>query len=691
MLAAEIYEVGNDPRKATQVLRQAYFGYPNASERGLVLESLARCYLLMPGRIDVAIARLNQGAKASPGAKLTRPLQLPDGRKVENMSFVQAADALRQIREQVSGRDLPDIALPPLPPTDPKRPGRKQVAAFLPEGQGTIVSGVASLLVPSNAALARYDRITTFTPNVGLRVFMVGAAQPAFTCDSITQAPRDIAWLGANLLVWSENEVVYLAGESGQVLWRMQLKDVPPVEVVAQGGGTAGTGGAADDDAGGQQPQIGEVANGQAGGEVFIGPNGQLIVRGQRIVVNGAGGRMRIINGPAGMVIQPQALQQNQDAPPRAGTEQIWQVRPLADRVIIGTNFGRIIALDLPTGKLNWQTRLSDRGATQLLASDDFIVTRVSTDDNGTSAQLAVFDTFTGQVLSRRNYGVEAGIPMVPVNAALSPEGRLVFLLPDRICGKDLFSPGGLDKLDYGGDVQGNRPNDGTMPYQASVSPDHLQINGDCIYVVCENGTKVRVVSLADGRPMRHNQTTAIFPTGAPLMPVVPVAMPAMAIGNVMMRVVGSVVYVGSQKQISSFEVNRGDWQSPPLDWRTTVRLRDLIVARGHVIAVTEPAGPRAGAGGGGGGGFGGGGFGGGGGGPARPANQPTVSIRLEAFSRAVGEKGSESGAFEHDVEIADPSGIQRWQVVDGGFYYLGNDQRLHFLKGARTDDKVRI
>jgi hypothetical protein len=71
-----------------------------------------------------------------------------------------------------------------------------------------------------------------------------------------------------------------------------------------------------------------------------------------------------------------------------------------------------------------------------------------------------------------------------------------------------------------------------------------------------------------------------------------------------------------------------------------------------------------------------------------RPPNQPTVSVRLGAFSRAINQKGFESGVFEHDVEIADPSGIQKWQVVDGGFYYLGSDQRLHFLRGARAPEE---
>jgi hypothetical protein len=64
--------------------------------------------------------------------------------------------------------------------------------------------------------------------------------------------------------------------------------------------------------------------------------------------------------------------------------------------------------------------------------------------------------------------------------------------------------------------------------------------------------------------------------------------------------------------------------------------------------------------------------------------------LQLKAFSRATDANGIESGLLEHDVNISAAAPIVGWQVVDGGFYYLGGDQQLHFLRGARSDQKPK-
>ena len=62
-------------------------------------------------------------------------------------------------------------------------------------------------------------------------------------------------------------------------------------------------------------------------------------------------------------------------------------------------------------------------------------------------------------------------------------------------------------------------------------------------------------------------------------------------------------------------------------------------------------------------------------------AGQPRC-VRLLAFSRAplAGAAGPESGLLEHPHTITDPATMLAWQPVDGGFYYLTGDQKLHFL-----------
>ena len=55
-LRRECVEASGDHRQATQVLRQAYVKYPEIPNRTDVLEAMARNYLALPGKVDVAVA-----------------------------------------------------------------------------------------------------------------------------------------------------------------------------------------------------------------------------------------------------------------------------------------------------------------------------------------------------------------------------------------------------------------------------------------------------------------------------------------------------------------------------------------------------------------------------------------------------------------------------------------------------------
>jgi hypothetical protein len=554
------------------------------------------------------------------------------------MTLAQAADALRQYRQQSSGRDLPDVNLPALEAARPapgaRRNEPRKPSAFLPESPKSAVEGVANLVVPA-APFARHDRIITFTPGVGVRVFAIGKTDALVTCAAITQSPAEAAWIGSNILVWNEGEIACIAGESGQLLWRSGLKDVPQVEVVAQ----AGEPQRQADEVVPQQPrpQPGQIQ--VLNGEVLIVNGQRVIVQNRQMIVNG---RVQVI-GPNGALIAQQP-----EAAPRPAVEGFQQVRPLTDRVVIGTTHGRILALDLADGKPLWQIRPGDRGASHLLASDDFIATRV-VDESGV-VQLAVFDTFSGQNISRRTFTQEGGNLPLPVNLALSPDGRLVVLFQDRLAVKDLFSPDGIERLEL--DMI-NKPFDPSMPFAMSVGADQLQISGETIYVLSDNFQQIRLFSLLDGKPMKSGRTTAMY--SAAERPTAPA----------MMRVIGSAIFVTSSREVRYRDPEKGHWEFL-LDAATATRLRDLVVARGHVLVLTEFGGPRG----------------------APQANQPATSVRISAFSRATVETGAESGLYQFFSEISDNSGITKWQVVDGGFYYLSADQKLHFLRGAGSPQK---
>ena len=93
-----------------------------------------------------------------------------------------------------------------------------------------------------------------------------------------------------------------------------------------------------------------------------------------------------------------------------------------------------------------------------------------------------------------------------------------------------------------------------------------------------------------------------------------------------------------------------------------------MVVTQGYVVVVSEPVGAAAAAAR-----------------ARRAAGAPTTSIQLQPISRApVGDDpGRESALLEQPQTITDPATILAWQPVNGGFYYLTGDQKLHFLKGA--------
>jgi hypothetical protein len=612
--AADAYEAVGNPRQAVQVLRQLYFKYPLVPYRAAVIESLARNYLATPNHMDVAIARLTQGAKLPGNPALTRPLMLPDGQVIKDVSFADALAALRKYHEQATMRALPDFSLPP--PSNQRNP-----KGFI-RPTDPIATRIMAIVQPLRE-FARNDRVVTFTPGVGVSVFAVGSTEPLANAKAITEIPTNCAWVGDTLLVWSISKIVMIKPDGSSPLWETELRTIPVVEVATR-----------DDD------QRGDAETAMPDNGIIVN-NGVIIVNGQRIVRR----------GNALFRIQMQARPREVAAVP-AGNEQIWKVALVSDRVIIATSGGRIISLDLADGKTIWQMRPSDRPVDRLMASDDFVVGQMN---DGMQVRLVALDTFSGQLIMHKEYPLE-GISLV--NLALASDGKLVTLLLDRIECKDLFEPG--DKPTFSIQVKRNDQNGGA--FANSAGPEQLILSEGRAIAISEEGRFIRVYSLENGQPL-HGGRGGDGGSGEMIdnAPGLQTQRPEGSADQVALFAVGSRVYAVGSGSIVGYNLDQpGDaWH----DHFGDDVMRQALMGKDFLLVVCEKAVTN------------------------RPPfrRQFPATMMLRAYSRAILENtGRESGRMDYQDPLASPTGIQSWQAVDGGLYYLTGDQKLFFLKGGR-------
>ena len=264
--AADAYEAVGNPRQAGQILRQLYFKYPNSPDRAVIIEALARNYLATPNHLDVAIARLEQGAKLPGDPKLTRPLVLSDGTVIKDVSFVDALEALRKYHEQATAQALPDLNIPA--PTAIVRTGKGFVRPTDPAAMR-----VNAIVAPLRD-FGRNDRLVTFTLGSGVSVWQVGGAAPMFSSAAIMEPPLDCAWQGDTLIVWSPGRIVMLKSDGSASTWETELHTIPVVEVATR-----------------EDSEPNPDAEGDIGGQININGNGQIIfLQGRQRIVRGARG-----------------------------------------------------------------------------------------------------------------------------------------------------------------------------------------------------------------------------------------------------------------------------------------------------------------------------------------------------------------------------------------------------------------
>jgi hypothetical protein len=519
------------------------------------------------------------------------------------VTFGAAAELLQKYSADLATATLPDFNLPPS--------GAGRSRPFAANTPQNVIPDIDKLVLPPRELrkFARFDRLVTWTNEKGIGIYAMGTNKPLGRNSGITQEPRGGVWLGSDLLVWTPQTIMLLRGDGGATGWEVTVRSLPAVEIAA----------------GDVEMQPPGPGNGMQE-RVFVG-GGAVIIDNQVV---------RIRNGriwPAGAIVPGGA------APPRrapGGGEQIEHVRPVGDRVLIATSTGRITAIELSTGEIAWQSRVSDAPLQQLVNSDDFVAVRFA-DTFG--AQIVALETFTGQIIWRRGFAGDNA--QLPINMVIAPDGTLLYTMPDRLCGVDLYEPAKGMKF-------GDRPTpDAAQVFTGAEGVDQLIVADGRVLALADNGQFVRVLSPDDGKEMPR--------------------MPPLTTGannfNVQIRVVGPRIYIVNQKTVMGYSLDKPDdnWTGL-LDPQMGPNIREAFIGKRHIVLLGQPA--QIG---------------------AEPAAVAT-HFRLIAYARYLQANSTkEVGRIDHTPDITDPAGMEadQWQPVEGGFYYRSMDRQAHFLKGA--------
>jgi outer membrane protein assembly factor BamB len=501
LAAADAYEAAGNLRAARHVLSDVYFDHNEKSpEWAQILEAMARTDSRTAAHmLSLGLAQLNN-------PKLTKPLKLSDGSEIAAGTFFSAAlEQVRKVRDAQQAQSLPTFALP-IPQNYKKYP-----KPFLPDSP--IIARVDALAVPLRD-FGRPDRIVAWSAAPLLSIYAAGSEKPIAGTDQFAEEPKGCAWIDHDVLVWGATQIALVKADGTQAPWKLDVGKLASIDVIA-----------AEQPA----PDVEQVALNNR-------------IRGNGLVLN-QGGRVFIRNG---VVMPVPAMGGAAAKPVHDGPEEIDQVLPVGERVLVATTSGRVVSVDARTGRLAWQTRLSDRQVDRLLADGDFTVIQAE-DDN--SIRLAVLDTFSGHVRGTKTF--QRSSNSYPQNVALSPDGTLVYTLPDRICLKDLYRPWdqkGIEKA-----VPQGQP----ATFQGMTEPDQLVISEGRILALTDSGNAVgpgekfvRLYSLETGEPILLN-----FAAGQ--------VEKALSIGSkssdVSLRVIGPRMYVMAPDAAISYNLDNPD------------------------------------------------------------------------------------------------------------------------------------
>ena len=320
--AVHRFEAGNQPDKAISVMRTLYAGSNESGARCNLLIAITNDFLTMPDGIGPAVDRLCRAAKITPSTTLAQPLRLPGGTVLGNQ--IRYVDAVAKLRQMQADRDNAALADFHLEVPDVKSGVNPFVRGVPPK-----IENVLTLVHP----LHDFDHpseILTWGP-VGLSIYTAGATLPRASVPQIDKVPLGAAFTNDHWIIWTASNLYQIDGQ-GKLAWEFPLVHLPTLVVSAGSEGLINVSGDADDGLGaGGNPQVFNV-NGQV---VRIRGNGNA-----RVLMRMNG--LNIVQPPQPAVIPPL----------HGGDEQIVNVLPGGDRIVMSTSTGRLLSLDLAADSL---------------------------------------------------------------------------------------------------------------------------------------------------------------------------------------------------------------------------------------------------------------------------------------------------------------------------------------------------
>ncbi|MGN6507694.1 MAG: hypothetical protein ACTHM6_19215, partial [Tepidisphaeraceae bacterium] len=613
-LASDRFEQLHEPRQATQTLRRLLKRGLSNERKLLVLEALARNYLAVPNQLDMAIVRLRQAKAITADAKLDRPLTLGDGRTLNDMTLAQAVVMLQQYRDTAIKASLPRVGL--VATADGGDPGKPVFAT-------PIDLGPAASVVRQQDDLGRNDRVVVLTPDNSIVAYDTTSAKPLMLPVAFGETPLGCGYVGNTLVVIGPTHAVAIDA-GGKTVWQVALNSLPAVEVAAPV--NPGDPTDASDDA----------------DDPSLPPNVQMQIR--RGFFRGG----RIGRWPRNI---PPAVDDAPDEAP-AQSEQFIKYQLLSDRLLLGSSSGRVVALDLGSGKSDWQARFQDLPVRHFLATEDFMA--VSYTDGGTGSDVYALDTLSGRVVLHNSYvSGQGNWPTTLMNLALSPDGVLVTMQGGRLLGRDLYD---LSTPPWTYNAVGASPLD--TPYIASGGDNQLVISDDTVLAVYRSANNVLSVRPYDLRTLQPktfhddrlnrdiNITYASHAATDRDSGIVIVA-------------AGPSVYLFGAHSLAAYNLNHRDpgWNSGSAAADDGVT-REFIVAQDYAVQINQLASPNLDA-------------------PRVPA------IKLAFYDRTVTASGVESGLKDRVATLRDPASFaaEQWQLVDGAFTYVSGDHKLKLLR----------
>ena len=343
---------------------------------------------------------------------------------------------------------------------------------------------------------------------------------------------------------------------------------------------------------------------------------------------------------PAGDAAQPDPQQ-------AGGPEEVAQITPVTDHLIVATTTGRLFAIDATAGRVTWQSR-STSAVNTLLANDDFTVIRYQ---DGQAVELEIYNSLTGDLIGKKSFGIETGI--YPINLALAADGTLVYTLPNQLCIQDLFSanlsPQGMDP----GKVIEASPGAAQIFQGAGQpEPDQLLIHGGRIFALANAGKDVRIYSIDTGDlwvSSQHGKTTSgVFETGS-------------TSANVRLHISGNYLFVFSPRNLIAYRIDppTEQWDSD-FDPTKATNYQQILFGRDYLALVDRPGPPLA------------------------ETNRAGNKLTLSFFIRAVKSlPNKEAGLLIFTVDLPVLENNVALQPVEGGIAYFTGHTIQTFM-GAR-------